>query len=252
MSDVLEPPLKLRLMVMPALVALVAVLSACSHDALYSGTLHTTAVNVGSTAGGRVSAVLVSAGDAVRKGQALVRLDDRVAQAAKREAQARFDQAQADASATDAMPQFAAQANAAVDATRAALDVANATLDEMTVRSQVDGVVEAIDLQPGDLLAPGATAAVIDTRADPSVRIYVPQSSLAPFDLGKMVNVRSDALPGQAFTGTVVERDLTAQYTPRDVQTADERADLTFGVKIRIHDPKHRLYGGTTVTVTLP
>jgi len=51
------------------------------------------------------------------------------------------------------------------------------------------------------------------------------------------------------FDGTVEAFDRTAQFTPQNVETADQRADLVYGVKIRIHDPQHQLLSGTTVTV---
>ena len=51
------------------------------------------------------------------------------------------------------------------------------------------------------------------------------------------------------FDGTVETHDRSAQFTPQNVETADQRAELVYGVKIRIHDPEHKLLSGTTVTV---
>jgi hypothetical protein len=65
------------------------------------------------------------------------------------------------------------------------------------------------------------------------------------------VTVRSDAFPKQTFTGRVEAIDSSAQFTPRDVQTAEDRANLVFGVKVRVHDPDHVLRGGTTAAVAL-
>ena len=148
-----------------------------------------------------------------------------------------------------ARPDQIRQARANLKAAQAALDAARVALDETAIRSPVDGVVEAIDLHPGDLLQPRATAATVDSLRDPYVRIYVPQQQLSSFTRGHAFTVRSDSVPGQTFEGIDEEHDRVAQFTPRDVQTAEDRAELTFGVKIRIHDPKHQLYGGTTVTV---
>ena len=53
------------------------------------------------------------------------------------------------------------------------------------------------------------------------------------------------------FTGTVEAFDRTAQFTPQNVETADQRAQLVYGVKVRIADPDHKLLDGTTVTVNL-
>jgi HlyD family secretion protein len=141
-----------------------------------------------------------------------------------------------------------AQASAA----HANLALAEAKLGECTVRAPADGVVDSLDLHRGDLVAPGASVATIDEFLDPYVRIYVRQADLARFGSGVAVHVRSDAVPGKILDGVVAQVDTIAQFTPRDVQTPEDRADLTFGVKIRIHDPDGALRGGTTASVALP
>jgi len=70
--------------------------------------------------------------------------------------------------------------------------------------------------------------------------------------VGAAVRVRSDALASRVFDGRIETIDAQAQFTPRDVQTAADRADLAFGVKVRIADADHALRAGTTVDVALP
>jgi multidrug resistance efflux pump len=141
---------------------------------------------------------------------------------------------------------------AQVLAARANLALAEAKLAECTVRAAADGIVNSLDLRRGDLVAPGVSVATIDEFLDPYVRIYVRQADLARFGSGVTVHVRSDAVPGKIFDGAVAQVDTSAQFTPRDVQTPEDRADLTFGVKIRIHDPDVALHGGTTASVAVP
>ena len=59
-------------------------------------------------------------------------------------------------------------------------------------------------------------------------------------------------VPGEVDAGDLEERDPSAQFTPNNVQTADDRSTLTFGVKVRIKDAGNRLYEGTTVSVMPP
>jgi HlyD family secretion protein len=235
-----------------ASVLLLAALWSCSNHVEYSGIVHTDAVDLGSVTGGRVTSVLVSPGSHVVAGQLLIRLDDRVQQAAKKVAQARLDQAQEQLDEASFAQRYVPEARVAVEGAQAQLAAAQAALDEMSIRSPSDGIIESIDLQPGDILPPGATAAVVDTLKDPYVMIYVPQPGLAPFAVGQSLVVSSDALPGETFVGVVEERDRDAQFTPRNVQTADDRATLTFGVKIRIKAAAGRLYNGTTVSISSP
>lgn len=143
-----------------------------------------------------------------------------------------------------------AQARAALDAARANVAAAQTNLREMTIRSPADGDIDALDLRVGDLVGPRAQVAIVRELRDPFVRIYVAQRDLGKIAVGHAVSVRSDAL-GVSYPGTVEQIDQDAQFTPRDVQTREDRADLTFGVKVRIHDTQARMPGGTTVEVSL-
>jgi len=150
-----------------------------------------------------------------------------------------------------ARPDQIAQAQSAVEAARANVAAAQTALREMTVRAPADGVIDALDLHPGDLVGPRAQVAIVREFRDPFVRIYVAQRDMGKIKVGQTVQVRSDALGGAVFQGTVEQIDQDAQFTPRDVQTREDRADLTYGVKVRVHDPDRRLPGGTTVEVAL-
>jgi HlyD family secretion protein len=148
-------------------------------------------------------------------------------------------------------PDQIAQAQAAVKTAQAGVQAAQARLAEMAVRAPADGIINSLDLRAGDLVPAGAAVATVDEFKDPFVRIYVPQSSLGRLSIGQDVSVRSDALPKQTFTGRIEAIDSSAQFTPRDVQTAEDRANLVFGVKVRVHDSDRLLRGGTTVEVGL-
>lgn len=140
------------------------------------------------------------------------------------------------------------QAQSQVRSAQASAAHALAELREATVYSTVDGVVASFNLHPGDMLAANQPAAVIDTFADPYVYIYASQSDLQTIRTATSLVVHSDAGAG-TFSGKVEAYDRTAQFTPQNVETADQRAELVYGVKVRIHDPDHKLLDGTTVTV---
>ena len=141
-----------------------------------------------------------------------------------------------------------AQAQSQARSANATAAHALAELREATVYSSVDGMVASFNLHPGDMLAANQPAAVIDTFADPYVYIYASQSDLQTIRQAKSLVVHSDAGAG-TFSGKVEAYDRTAQFTPQNVETADQRAELVYGIKVRIHDPDHKLLDGTTVTV---
>jgi multidrug resistance efflux pump len=154
--------------------------------------------------------------------------------------------------AAGARPDALAQARASAAGADASAANAKARLDQMTVRAPAAGLVSALNLHVGDLVAPGAAVATIDEDGEPFVRVFVPQSQLSRWQVGARVIVRPDSSPGSTVPGTVEAIDAQAQFTPQNVQTADDRANLSFGVKVRIHDRDHPLHGGTTATVSLP
>jgi HlyD family secretion protein len=151
-----------------------------------------------------------------------------------------------------ARPDQIAQARAAVGDASANVAASQARLDEAAVVAPVDGVVDGLDLHPGDLVQAGAPVATVDSYADPWVRIFVAQSDLGRFKIGGAVDALSDAITGRVFSARIESIDSSAQFTPRDVQTASDRADLAFGVKVRIHDPDRVLREGTTVEISSP
>lgn len=153
--------------------------------------------------------------------------------------------------AAGARPDQIRQAEAAVRAAQGQLANAHAKLDEMIVRAPADGTVTDMDLHPGDLLAPGAAVATIEERGNPYVRVYVSQRDLGRIKLGDRLTVNADSTP-RSFVGVVEQIDARAQFTPESVQTKSDRAVLSFGVKVRVHDPQALLHPGTTVEVPLP
>ncbi len=154
--------------------------------------------------------------------------------------------------AIGARPDALDQARASAAAARAVAANAKARLDQMVVRAPTAGVITALDLHAGDLVVPGASVGTVDEIGEPFVRIFVPQSQLSRWQVGAAAVVRPDSSPGTTVQGTIEAVDAQAQFTPQNVQTSDDRANLSFGVKVRIHDRDHPLHGGTTATVSLP
>lgn len=173
---------------------------------------------------------------------------DLPSQTASTRASAAANNANYAATANGVRPAQIAQARAELRDAQAAVAYARARLREATIRSTADGVVSSFNLHPGDMLAENQTAAIVDTFANPYVYVYASQADLQALRGAKRIAVRSDAGAG-TFEGTIEQYDRTAQFTPQNVETADQRAELVYGVKIRIDDPHHALLDGTTVTI---
>ncbi len=129
----------------------------------------------------------------------------------------------------DAARAMVAQADAAVRA----LD---ATLDNLTVRSPFDGLVTARHREPGEIV-PGGGAVLSVTRTDDRwVRIYVPEDRIGAVQIGAPAVITADTYAGTRYGGEVVFIASEAEFTPKSVQTREERVKLVYAVKVRVTD----------------
>lgn len=104
--------------------------------------------------------------------------------------------------------------------------------EETVVLAPSAGVVQSLDLRPGDLVAAGQPVARILEAGQVWVRVYVPEPSLGLVSIGQRARVSVDTFPGREFEGRVVEIRDRAEYLPRNVQTLDQRSEQVFGVKV--------------------
>jgi len=144
-----------------------------------------------------------------------------------------------------------------IDAARAQLDADERQLaylqrqrQETTVVAPADGVIESLDLRPGDLVGANQPVAKMIEPDQLWVRVYVPEPELGRVRLGQMAMLKVDTYPKREFPGKVVEIRTQSEYTPRNVQTLDQRMDQVFGVKVAI-DRASELRPGMAATVRL-
>lgn len=142
------------------------------------------------------------------------------------------------------------QAKAARDAAQAAVDVVREQTKELRIVSPVNGFIEALDLQPGDLVSAGAPVLSVLDKEDLWVRCYVPQNRSA-IEVGDKLWVTVDGLGGERFLGVVVFVARQAEFTPSNVQTPEERSKLVFRIKVELNEKVGRLRPGMTADVSL-
>ena len=120
-----------------------------------------------------------------------------------------------------------AQAEASVQAIEAAL--AN-----MTIRAPFDGIVTVKHREPGEIVAGGSPVITVMDPSDRWVRIYVPENRLGAVRLGASAAITTDTYPDQDIAGEVTYIASEAEFTPKSVQTSEERVRLVYAVKVRI------------------
>lgn len=143
-----------------------------------------------------------------------------------------------------------AQAYAAMNAASAALGVIDRQIAELEIKAPVAGTVQAIELRPGDLFGPNAPViSLLDTN-HLWVRAFVPENEL-DISLGQRVRITVDSYPDEAFIGEITFISHEAEFTPRNVQTPEERSKQVFRIKVTLTEGLDRLRAGMAADVWL-
>jgi HlyD family secretion protein len=147
-------------------------------------------------------------------------------------------------------PEDIAAARATLEAEQRQLGYLERQRAESLVTAPAMGVIESMDLRPGDLVGPNQPVARMLEPSQLWVRVYVPEPQLGRVRVGQKAALTVDTFPKREFPGRVVEIRTQSEYTPRNVQTLDQRMDQVFGVKVAI-DPTPELKPGMAATVRL-
>jgi len=135
---------------------------------------------------------------------------------------------------------------------QASLQGASAQLANMTIRAPFDGVVTVRHHEPGEIVAAGAAVLSLMNPDDRWVRIYVSESRIGAVRTGQQAQITSDTFKGRHYGGQVIYISSEAEFTPKNVQTQEERVKLVYAVKVRItDDPRFDLKPGMPADVVL-
>ncbi len=123
---------------------------------------------------------------------------------------------------------------------------------ELRVVAPTNSILEVLHVKAGDVLAPHRAVATLLLPDHLWVRVYVPEPWLGFIKLGQAVKVRVDSFPGREFPGQVEQINRAAEFTPRNVQTVEERIKQVIGVKVRLESVEGQLRAGMSVDVFFP
>ncbi|HVP14272.1 MAG TPA: HlyD family efflux transporter periplasmic adaptor subunit [Terriglobales bacterium] len=134
----------------------------------------------------------------------------------------------------------------------AALRAADAQLANMVIRAPFDGVVTVRNHEPGEIVPAGAAVVTVLDRNDRWVRIYVSEDRIGAVHAGQAATITSDTFRGRTYPGTVTYISSEAEFTPKNVQTSEERVKLVYAVKVRVTgDARYDLKPGLPADVRL-
>jgi len=140
-------------------------------------------------------------------------------------------------------------AQAAVSQAQAELNLLDVQIGKLVVYAPMDGVVLTRVVEAGEVVQAGATLMTIGQLSPLKITVYLPEDRYAQVMLGQTARVSVDAFPGQVFTATITAIADQAEYTPRNVQTAEGRRNTVFAIELSIDNPDGKLKPGMPADV---
>jgi HlyD family secretion protein len=140
-------------------------------------------------------------------------------------------------------------AQAAVSAAEAQLVSLEDRIARGEIRALEDGIVIEHLILPGELALPGMPIIAVADLRQLELVTYLPEEDVGQAQVGDSVEIRVDAYPEQSFSGEVIVIADQAEYTPRNVQTPEERTILVYAVRILVDNPDFMLKPGLPVDV---
>jgi HlyD family secretion protein len=138
-----------------------------------------------------------------------------------------------------------------VDQARAALKTAEARLSDGVALAAASGVILAKNAEQGETVSAGSPVYTIGDLGKPWVRVYVNENKLGALKLGQNAEVMTDSYPGKRYEGTVTYISSDAEFTPKNIQTQEERVKLVFGVKVSVTNSNNELKPGMPADVRI-
>jgi multidrug resistance efflux pump len=133
----------------------------------------------------------------------------------------------------------------------AQLAEAQANLAERQVVAPADGTILSRPVEVGDVVAPGSPIVRLVDLSRLYVKVYIPEPDIPKIKLGDPADVTVDAFPGRRFAARVSKIHDQAEFTPKNVETTEERLKLVFGVELTLVNPDRLLKPGMPADCTI-
>lgn len=128
-----------------------------------------------------------------------------------------------------------------IERARAELALITSQLEDTEAVSPIEGVVLVKAAEVGEVLAAGTTVVTVGDLDHPWLRGYINERHLGRVKLGARVKATTDSFPDKVYWGHVSFISSEAEFTPKQIQTPEERVKLVYRIKINIDNPQHEL-----------
>lgn len=216
-----------------------------------SGTIEVTEVEIASKIAGRIVTLPFDEGDTVKTGDLLIKLAYQELDAQRLSAAANLGNMEKNLKRITDLYKTGSVSKKDFDNAETAYNVAKANyeyiaanIDQAVINSPVSGTVLERNLEIGELAFPGTPVLTIADVKKPWIKIYVQEKKIGLVKTGQKAEIRVDSFPDKVFTGKIVSISNKAEFTPKTIQTREERVKLVFAVKIAVENPESELKPG--------
>ncbi len=130
---------------------------------------------------------------------------------------------------------------AEIDRSNADIALVESQLSDAIAISPIDGIVLVKAAEAGEVLSAGTTVVTIGDLEHPWLRGYIGEQDLGRVKLGSKVKVTTDSFPGKIYKGKLSFISSEAEFTPKQIQTTEERVKLVYRIKIDMENPHQEL-----------
>ena len=211
----------------------------------YAGTIEATEVDISPRLSSVISELDVKEGDDVSAGQVMLKLDGEDQKLAAAIAQKEFDR-------TEKLYRDGAASQEAYDNAKYKRDDTALRLGWCTIKSPVKGRILTKYHEAGEWVTPGTKLLTVADMSEVWAYFYVPQLAVAKLSVGTEVAGYLPELGMRGFRGKITHINDEAEFTPKNVQTREERTRLVYGVKITFPNGEGILKPGMTLEAKLP
>jgi multidrug resistance efflux pump len=122
-------------------------------------------------------------------------------------------------------------------------------LEDSVIRAPADAVVLTHSVEVGEVIAPGVAVMTLGNMDRMTITVYLAENQYGQVSVGDTAKVMADSFPDETFLAEVIRIADEAEYTPRNVQTAEERQTTVYAVELRVDDPEGKLKPGMPADV---
>ena len=138
---------------------------------------------------------------------------------------------------------------AQVESANANLEAIQVQLDLLKVISPISGLVLTKNIEIGEVIQPGLPAMTLGQLDQLSITVYIPEDKYGQINLGDTAIIKTDSFPSDIFEAKVIRISDQAEYTPRNIQTREDRVTTVYSIELAVIAPTGKLKPGMPTDV---